>query len=267
MSTTSDTKPRPGPPLRSRHDAAYKSFFAEKRAVADTLRALIRDAARHLDLASLERLPASFVTESLDQRHADMLWRVRTTAREWAYLLVLLEFQSTVDRRMALRMVDYWLRIMLALAPDALGPRSEYPVTIPVVIYNGTTPWSAPTDVRELLVRVSDALVGVVPSHRYLLVDVQRLDPAGLSSDNVLAAMVRLEQARSVHQLGEALRALADWAAQAEEPELVARLEAWINILVRPRFGVAGAPLKIGAGIPKGETMTTLLDRIEQWTE
>lgn len=115
--------------------------------------------------------------------------------------------------------------------------------------------------------RVSDALVGVVPSHRHLLVDVQRLDPNRLSSDNVLAAMARLGQARSVRQLGEAPRALADWAGRAEEPELVARLEAWINILVRPRFGVAGAPLKIGAGIPKGGTMTTLLDRIEQWTE
>ena len=47
-------------------------------------------------------MPASFVTRALDQRHADMLWRVQTVGGRWLYILILLEFQSTVDRRMAL---------------------------------------------------------------------------------------------------------------------------------------------------------------------
>ena len=106
---------------------------------------------------SIADVPASS-TEHLDRRHADMLWRVRAAGNGWVYLLVLLEFQSTVDRRMALRMVDYSVRIM-----NALGLRDEYPLTIPVVVYNGTRPWTAPTDVRGLLGPVPDPLVGVVP--------------------------------------------------------------------------------------------------------
>ena len=90
------------PPPRPKHDASYKSFFARRRPVADTLRASASDIAAHLDFATLERMPASFVTRALDQRHADMLWRVQTTGGRWLYILVLLEFQSTVDRRMAL---------------------------------------------------------------------------------------------------------------------------------------------------------------------
>ncbi len=53
-----------------------------------------------------------FVTERLGQRHTDMLWRVATNEGGWLYLLILLEFQSTIDRRMALRMMDYVVRIL-----------------------------------------------------------------------------------------------------------------------------------------------------------
>ena len=235
--------------------------------MADTLRALVRGATRHLDLATLERLPASFVTEHLDQRHADMLWRVHAAGKGWVYLFVLLEFQSTVDRRMALRMVDYWVRIMNALGSDALGPRGEYPLTIPVVVYNGARPWTAPTDVRGLMGPVPDPLVGVVPSHPYLLVDLQRLDPVGMSTDNMIAALARFERASSEGDLGEAVRALGQWAGQSGEPELAARLEAWINLDVRRRLGLTGPPIRIWTGSPKGENMTTMLDRIDQWIE
>lgn len=259
--------PGSGRPPRPKHDAAYKSFFAEKRTVADTLRALVPDAARHLDLPTLERLPASFVTEHLEQRHADMLWRVRAAGSGWVYLLVLLEFQSTVDRRMALRMADYWVRIMNALSSDALGPLGEYPLTIPVVVYNGARPWTAATDVRELVGPVPDPLVGVVPSHPYLLVDLQPLDPAGMSTDSVIAALARFEQASSEGDLGEAVRALGQWAGQSAKTELAARLEAWINFDVRPRLGLTGPPMRIRTGAPEGENMTTMLDRIDQWLE
>ena len=69
---------QPKRPGRSKHDASYRSFFAQRHTVTDTLRAVAGDVARTLDFSTLERLPASFVTEHLGQRHADMLWRIRT---------------------------------------------------------------------------------------------------------------------------------------------------------------------------------------------
>ena len=119
----------------------------------------------------------------------------------------------------------------------------------------------------ELVGPVPDPLVGVVPSHPYLLVDLQRLDPAGMSTDNVIAALARFEQASSEGDLGEAVRALGQWADQSAELGLVARLEAWINFDVRPRLGLTGSPVRIRTKVPKGENMTTMLDRIDQWIE
>lgn len=46
---------------------------------------------------------------------------------------ILLEFQSTIDRRMARRMLDYTLRILDGLGDHELGPGGTYPPVIPVV--------------------------------------------------------------------------------------------------------------------------------------
>ena len=53
------------PPTRPKHDASYKNFFTHPRTIADTVRAVAGDLSRHLDFTTLERMPASFVTEHL----------------------------------------------------------------------------------------------------------------------------------------------------------------------------------------------------------
>ena len=83
-------------PRKRKHDASYKKIFAHRRTIGDLLRGFAGKLARHLDFSTLERLPASFVTEHLGQRHADMLWKIQTADGSWLYLLVLLEFQSTI---------------------------------------------------------------------------------------------------------------------------------------------------------------------------
>ena len=64
-----------------------------------------RDWSGALDFASLAPLPASHVSHDLRQRHGDLVWRVRFHDEQWLYLVLHLEFQSTVDRAMAVRML------------------------------------------------------------------------------------------------------------------------------------------------------------------
>ena len=79
-----------------------------------------------------------------------MLWRVGTIRGGWVHILILLEFQSTVDRRMALRMTDYTTTIWMRLDKEDLGPRGEYPFVLPIVIYNKERRWTAATDIGDL---------------------------------------------------------------------------------------------------------------------
>lgn len=280
MPTTPD---QPTRPARPRHDAAYKSLFAQRRTVEDTLRALHvatatadaakrdpalgHDLARRLDFATLERVPASFVTEHLGRRHADMLWRIRTVDETWLHLLVLFEFQSTVDYRMAFRMMNYAGGIWTGLDSDHLGPGRVFPLVVPVVVYSGQQRWAAPVDIRDLLAPGPHDLLGSRPRHRYLLINLQRLDPASLPEDNVLSMIAALEQARSPERLVELALSLRDWAERAGAQELLGIFTEWISQVLVIRDGPGGKEQEIRIRRQEEARMSMLIERARQWGE
>ena len=89
------------------YDASYKLLFAHARMVEDLLRGFIHEAwVREVDFTTLERVSGSYVSEDLRDREDDMIWRVRWGA-DWLYIYLLLEFQATVDRYMAVRLMVY----------------------------------------------------------------------------------------------------------------------------------------------------------------
>lgn len=256
----------PQQPGRPKHDASYKRLFASPRTVADTLGYALRELATRLDFSTLERLPASFVTEQLGKRHADMLWRIQIAEGEWLYMLVLLEFQSTVDRRMALRMTDYTVRVLQGLARSALGPRAEFPFLVPIVVYNGDGRWNAATDIRHLFPRAPKRLVGYVPRHRYLLIELQTLDASVLPSENVLSMIARFEQARSRERLAALVASLTSWLERAGELRLLDSFKAWIDLVLEGRTDeTEGTQEPIGK--QKEQAKMTLIDRMRKWRE
>jgi predicted transposase YdaD len=75
--------------------------------VADLLRGFVcEDWVKALDFTSLEKMSSSYVADDLRSREDDVIWRVRW-GRDWLYVYLLLEFQSTVDRFMAVRILSY----------------------------------------------------------------------------------------------------------------------------------------------------------------
>ncbi|WP_050984771.1 Rpn family recombination-promoting nuclease/putative transposase [Thiorhodococcus drewsii] len=75
--------------------------------VRDLLRGFVPgDWVQGLDLTTLERCSGSYVTDDLRDRADDLVWRLRWGS-DWLYLYLLLEFQSTVDPWMALRIQTY----------------------------------------------------------------------------------------------------------------------------------------------------------------
>ena len=55
-----------------------------------------------LDFSTLEKQNGHFVTDDLREREDDIIWRVRWGKR-WLYAYLLIEFQSSTDRFMAVR--------------------------------------------------------------------------------------------------------------------------------------------------------------------
>ncbi len=95
------------------HDETYKKLFASPRMVEDLVRAFGPDPiADAIDYTSLRRLASEVISRDLQKRDGDTVWSatLRPGAagrRQTLYLLILLEFQSTHDHWMALRMAVY----------------------------------------------------------------------------------------------------------------------------------------------------------------
>ena len=133
------------------HDAAYKGLFSHRPMVEDLLRGFVaREWSDKLDFETLEKLPADYVSDDLLQRHGDSVWRLRLQGQgeAWLYLLVMLEFQSTTDPFMAVRVLVYTgLLYQDLIRRGALDEAGRLPAVLPVVLYNGPERWTAPVEV------------------------------------------------------------------------------------------------------------------------
>ena len=87
------------------HAPAYKQLFSHPEMVADLVRGFVNEPwVAQVDFSTLERVSDSFVSDDLREREDDIIWRVRWGER-WLYLYLLIEFQSSVDRFMAVRLL------------------------------------------------------------------------------------------------------------------------------------------------------------------
>ena len=99
------------------HDAAHKYLYTLVPVVADLLRLVVPDWADDLDLAAPENVSAEYLDDACQRqghrrRVGDMAWKVYFRNGQLAdgsrpYILLLVEFQSSVDRDMARRVREY----------------------------------------------------------------------------------------------------------------------------------------------------------------
>lgn len=92
----------------SGHDALYHQMFSHPGMVAQLLREFIDEPwVADLDLEAMQRENPRLDAGNGIRRQGDMIWRIPLKSGGDAYLLLLLEFQSTQDRWMALRVMVY----------------------------------------------------------------------------------------------------------------------------------------------------------------
>jgi hypothetical protein len=89
------------------HDSLYHRLFGHPDMVAQLLREFVAGPwLDDLDLEGMTRENAKFHTATGDRREGDMIWRIPRRDGGDTYLVLLLEFQSTSDHWMALRVLS-----------------------------------------------------------------------------------------------------------------------------------------------------------------
>jgi predicted transposase YdaD len=222
-----------------RYDRAYKRLFTQPELVEELLRGFLReDWAAGLDFSTLEPVSGSFVGRGLEERHGDLIWRLRWRDGEeerWFYLYVLLEFQSSPDHFMAVRFLSYiGLLLQRIIQMEKLKRGDLLPAILPVVAYRGKRPWGAPLDLSELFVPVPPGLRRFLPRLTYVLLDENRLDLDQPHLErNRVAALFRLETQGTPGNAPFLMEEVASLISPKEEPELWAVVEVWIRAVLR----------------------------------
>jgi len=212
------------------HDAGYKSLFSDKRMVADLIRGFVREPwVQELDFETLESVSGSFVSEQFKKRENDVIWRVQFRG-DWLYVYLLIEFQSTVDRFMALRLMVYAGLLYQRLIDEKQIRAGDFlPPILPIVLYNGKRAWTAPLEVAELMAECPKELARYRPGMRYFLLEEHARDDAELAGMENLAAIVfRFEKCRTREDFERVIEAMVQWASAPKHRDSVKRLARWV---------------------------------------
>jgi len=239
--------------------------------VRDLLTGFVTEAwVEQLDFSTLEKVSGSYVTEDLRDREDDIIWRVRW-GDDWLYVYLLLEFQSSEDEHMAVRIMTYLgLLYQDLIRQKAFTPSGKLPPVLPVVLYNGEKRWKAAQNVADLVERVPGGLERYRPNLAYLLLDEGAIvsDPAWSDQmRNVAAALFRLEHNRDEQDMLKVLGTLVEWLKAPEQTGLRRAFVVWIRRVLLPNRAPEMELPEFTDLQDLHEVHDMLAERIKKWPE
>jgi hypothetical protein len=204
--------------------------------VRDLLRGFLRDEwIGWLDPCTLEPRVIPAAESTPDPLAGPLLWRLRWHGGSAAVYLLLRPLVVD-DRFAAVRLwADRGLFYQHLLRRRELHKGRPLPLVLPVVLYGGEAPWSAPRDAFELFQPIPGPLQRHLPRTPYLVFDAAHdaLPPAA-GDDNLVSLLCRLERNRAPQLPGPLLERLGLLLDAAGDEPL---RRAW-NGFISSRFAV-----------------------------
>ena len=132
------------------HDSGYKKLFSNRTIFRQLLETFVNQEWVHsLDFERCEPLDKSFISDHYKETESDLIYKIQFHDRE-VYIYILIEFQSTVDRFMALRVLNYMTNFYMDFLVNNSGVQ-KLPAVFPIVLYNGSARWTAPVNLSNLI--------------------------------------------------------------------------------------------------------------------
>lgn len=181
-------------------------------------------------------------------------------------MYLLLEFQSTVDPWMALRILVYTgLFYQDLIKSGEVRSGQKLPAVFPLVLYHGRSRWTAARDVSELIEWLPGSLKRYHPAQRYFLLEEAAVSEAHLSDpQNTVVNIIRLERSAVPADVRRAVSQLLACLPGPASASLRRAFVVWINRIVLRR-------LMPGQEVPDvnelQEIDTMLAETVEGWTQ
>jgi predicted transposase/invertase (TIGR01784 family) len=185
----------------SNHDSPYKQLFRVPGMVTDLLKLVAKDSdwLSAVDFSSFEIVSSNFLGENWQERESDVIWRFKIGGRD-VFLYLMLEFQSTHDWKMPVRMMGYVAMLYQALIDQKhIKEKTGLPPILPIVIYNGQDNWTSATSLQ--FQDTPEALKAYLPSFNFWLIDEKNYADITPDLDNLVSALFLMENQRSPENL------------------------------------------------------------------
>jgi len=255
------------------HDALYHRFFGHPGMVEQLLRDFVAGPwIDDLDLSAMERVNARFHSDDGDRRDGDVVWRIPMRDGADAYVMLLLEFQSTPDRWMALRVMVYvgllWQHLVREkrLPADGRLPPVLPPV-LPIVVFNGDPRWAMPLSLRDLIgLPAASPFWHWQPEMRYHVIDEGAYPAHDLAArESLVALLFRMEHCHDPSQILPLVDAAIAWFKG--HPGFEPLMSAFAMLAGRLMEMVDGAGPAVTVTENLQEARTMLATRAEEWKQ
>ena len=250
------------------YDAAWKQFFALSIMVEHLLHGFAGAIADLLDFATLRDVAGEWVQDGR-RRRSDAVWRIDYLDGSDRSLIVMLEFQSTVDRSMARRV----LRIV-GMAYEKLRRNRQLDPdgrlrVLCFVIHSGGRPWTAPGVADRVGVSANGEVLSLL-SQPYVALDARRGVREHRPERNFVATLFELTASSTVAEVLNVLRALGGWLSDeaGDQAEAVCAVYGEWLATCMPRLFLRSRASALVDQLTQDRTenqsMTVLAERMER---
>lgn len=242
------------------HDALFKQFLMHPDTARDFLDIHLPAEIRGIcDLDTLRLESSHFVEESLKEQYSDVLYSVKMQGTS-GYIHILIEHQSTADKKMAFRMMRYAIAAMYRLLKDENGP---LPLVVPLLFYQGkTSPY--PLSMNWLDMFALPELARRIYSEPFPLVDITVIPDDDIMQHRRIALLELLQKHIRQRDLMILLERLVTLISAEYTTE--SQLNALLNYMVQR--GHTDQPTvfyrELANRLPQEESMMTLAEWFEE---
>jgi predicted transposase/invertase (TIGR01784 family) len=132
------------------HDKGYKKLFKNKSIFQQLLETFVPEAwIKELDFNTCESLDKSFISDHYKETASDIIYKVKRNRRN-SFVVILMEFKSTVERFITLHLANYITNFYMDYVESTPNVKLLPPV-FPILLYNGDKEWTAPTKISEVI--------------------------------------------------------------------------------------------------------------------
>ena len=174
------------------HDSGYKKLFSNRIIFRQLIETFVDQEWVHsLDFNTCEPLNKSFISEHYKETESDLIYKIQFHNRE-VYIYILIEFQSTVDPFMALRVLNYITNFYMDFLVNNRGV-NKLPAVFPIVLYNGEAPWTAPVNLSALIEQMPSLGAFALDFQYFLIAENQYSKEALLKIRNIVSTLFLAE--------------------------------------------------------------------------